>query len=560
MSQLEVHIISSLEKVFPSQAVVSAPEYKKASVLKGENLSFQLACRVNPYKSKWEDPGRSEYRIEIESELKNFFKIRQVGYVPSMFPAYPIADNDYLKKEPGLYPDILEDYEGTFFCMPNQWRCLWFELEVDADKVQAGNYMVSILFLARKGEVIKKVTMEVEIISATLPEQELIHTEWFHSDCLADYYKVDVLSDEWWEIVKNFVSTATKRGINMILTPIFTQPLDTEFGGERTTIQLVSIKYDNHKYTFDFTNLKRWIDLCLSVGVKYFEMAHLFTQWGAEFTPKIIVEENGKEVKRFGWHVKAVSEEYKEFLNAFLPELTKKLREWGVAEQTMFHISDEPSGDQIENYKASKALVEEHLKDFKIIDALSHLDFYKDGIIKNPIPSNDVVHTFIDEGIEKLWTYYCCAQKFDVSNRFFSMPSARNRIIGLQLYKYDMGGFLHWGYNFYNSQFSKRHINPYKVTDADGAFPSGDAFLVYPGDNKEAVESIRLVVFHEALQDLRAFKLLESLTDKETVMSIIEAGVEPIKFYSYPKGAEYILSVREKVNKKIKECISQGQK
>lgn len=556
MAQLEVHVISSLEKIFPSQTVVSVPECKKFTVLKGETLSFQLACRVNPYKSKWEDLGRCDYKIEIESELKNLFKIRKVGYVPSMFPAYPAIDNDYIKTEPGLYPDILEDYEGVFFCMSNQWRCLWFDLEVDPDQVLTGEYFAAIQFLDGSGKVIKKVTVQIEIINAVLPEQELIHTQWFHSDCLADYYKVDTLSEEWWEIVENFIATAVKRGINMILTPIFTQPLDTEVGGERTTVQLVSIKYENQKYSFDFTNLKRWVDLCLRVGVKYFEMAHLFTQWGAEFTPKILVWEDGKEVKRFGWHVKAVSNEYKEFLNAFLPELTQKLREWEVAEQTMFHISDEPSGGQIENYKASKALVQEHLKDFKIIDALSHVEFYKEGIIKNPIPSNDVVHSFLEEGVENLWTYYCCAQKFDVSNRFFSMPSARNRIMGIQLYKYDMGGFLHWGYNFYNSQFSKRHINPYQVTDCDGAFPSGDAFLVYPGDNKEAVESIRIMVFHEALQDLRAFKLLESLTDKDTVMSIIEENVEPITFYSYPKGAEYILSTREKVNQKIKESIN----
>ena len=63
----------------------------------------------------------------------------------------------------------------------------------------------------------------------------------------------------------------------------------------------------------------------------------------------------------------------------------------------------------------------------------------------------------------------------------------------MQLYKYKIIGILHWGYNFYNSQFSLEKINPYQVTDAGGAFPSGDAFLVYPGEDRHPEESIRMM-------------------------------------------------------------------
>lgn len=62
------------------------------------------------------------------------------------------------------------------------------------------------------------------------------------------------------------------------------------------------------------------------------------------------------------------------------------------------------------------------------------------------------------------------------------MPSARNRILGALLYKYNAVGFLQWGYNFWYSQFSKHEIDPFTVTDAGKAFPSGDAFVVYPGE------------------------------------------------------------------------------
>ena len=32
----------------------------------------------------------------------------------------------------------------------------------------------------------------VEVIPAVLPPQKLIRTEWFHGDCLADYYHVPI--------------------------------------------------------------------------------------------------------------------------------------------------------------------------------------------------------------------------------------------------------------------------------------------------------------------------------------------------------------------------------
>jgi len=40
-----------------------------------------------------------------------------------------------------------------------------------------------------------------------LPKQKTQHTEWFHADCLADYYRVDVWSEEHWRIVENFIAT-----------------------------------------------------------------------------------------------------------------------------------------------------------------------------------------------------------------------------------------------------------------------------------------------------------------------------------------------------------------
>ncbi|MOA12661.1 hypothetical protein D3C78_1326730 [compost metagenome] len=147
-------------------------------------------------------------------------------------------------------------------------------------------------------------------------------------------------------------------------------------------------------------------------------------------------------------------------------------------------------------------------------------------------------------------------QRTEVANRFFAQPSARNRILGIQLYLYNISGFLHWGYNFYNSSHSREKLNPYAVTDSGNAFPSGDPFVVYPGPDFMPIESLRLRVFHQGLQDLRALQLLESLTDRATVEQLIDQQLGMrITFKRYPHQASVLLRLREQVNARIEAAL-----
>jgi hypothetical protein len=341
--------------------------------------------------------------------------------------------------------------------------------------------------------------------------------------------------------------------MNMILTPVFTPPLDTAVGGERPTVQLVDVSKSGETYKFGFDKLKRWVDLCFANGIEYFEVSHLFTQWGAEHAPKIMATENGEMKRIFGWDTDATGEDYKNFLSQFLPELVAFIKRNGMEKCTYFHVSDEPHLDHLENYRKASSIINEYVKDFPVIDALSDYELYETGVVKNPIPANNHIEPFLKHNVPDLWTYYCCGQYKLVSNRFINMPSARNRIIGAQWYKFNIKGFLQWGYNFWYSQYSRYPVDPWRVTDAVYAFPSGDAFMVYPGEDGP-IESLRLDVFYEAIQDLRALKLLEELIGRDAVLDMLEDGLEkPITFSEYPRDDEWILKKREQINRKIAE-------
>jgi hypothetical protein len=340
------------------------------------------------------------------------------------------------------------------------------------------------------------------------------------------------------------------------LTPLFTPPLDTQPGGERPTVQLVEVVRRDGKYSFDLKNLKRWVDMCSRCGVEYFEMSHLFTQWGARYAPKVEAVVDGKRIKLFGWNTWAASKKYTEFLTEFAKALNEFIVENGIKERCFFHVSDEPSIGQYNAYKKRSQLVEKLFPGFPVIDALSDFKFYSKGAVKTPIPATNHIEPFIGK-VPELWAYYCCGQHKDyVSNRFFAMPSQRNRVLGMQLYKFDVKGFLQWGHNFWYAQFSKRPVNPFEESDAGKAFPSGDAYVVYPGDNGIPLNSLRLKVFYDALQDMRALQLLESLIGREKTLALVESGIpEPISFKTYPHSEDWQLEKREQINAVIKEHL-----
>ena len=546
--QCEIKLLSSLEKIFFDK-FTDLPEHCSGSMLSNEIYSFQLATW-----GEGEILPNHACTIEIESELKPYIQLKSVDYVPSTLVTIEARDDDdFITKKPGtMFPDPLHTVkDGNVFIFNEQARSFWVVIEPNG-KI-TGTYPIRLIVKDYKERILAESTFTIEIIDAKLPELDIYNTGWFHGDCLAKLHRVEILSEEYYEIVEKYLKTYVKFGHNTILTPIFTPPLDTSVGGERPTNQLVGICVENGKYSYDFSQLKRWIELCKKCGIQAFEISHFFTQWGAYHAPKIMATVDGEFKKIFGWETDSLSDEYQGFLDDFVPQLKQFLISEGILEKCFFHVSDEPREIHEEQYRAVKKVLLKHLDTKQIIDALSAYSFYEKGIVSTPVVSTDHIHNFLDNGVTNLWAYYCTSQGIKVANRFMAMPSYRNRILGQQLYKSGVKGFLQWGYNFWFTQFSLKVINPYVDTSCGGAYQSGDAFVVYPLDEDgEVVCSLRLYVFNEGLQDMRALKLLERLSDKETV----HAFLNEIQGYdSYPRNNRYILEFREKINQEIKKRL-----
>ena len=535
--------ISSLEKVRIGVPQTYASCHSRKA-LAGERICYQLYVHAD---------DQVFAQVKVESELAQYVRLYRVREVMMDAPVIiPTAQEDYLTQTPGMMPDVLipMDEVGNKLYLDKTPCAIWVKVDVPAD-MKPGNYPVTIqLQCDRPGgshiETLEQ-TMEISVIPAVMPQQKLIYTRWMYLDCIATAHHVEVFSPEHWHLIEKYIEAATDIGINMLMVPVHTPPLDTEVGTARPCVQLVDVEKTESGYRFGFERFHRYIDLCKKHGVRYFEIAHMFTQWGASATPNIMVSENGQTDYGFGWHVSSDDPRYVEFLQQYIPAIVRELEKVGIAENTYFHVSDEPSVNDEASYRKAADLIRPLIGNCRSYDTLSEIDFYEKGLVETPVTIISSIHKFLEREIENQWVYYCCGPNEVYPNCFMAFPSYRVRILGFLLYRYNIKGFLQWGFNFYNSIRSLYPINPYLTTSSDGAFPSGDPLLVYPGKDG-AYPSIRGEVTFEAVQDMNICYALEERIGREAVIQIIdEAAGKTLRFDDYPRNSEYILQLREEI-------------
>ena len=543
--------ISSLEKV-RQYSPMNYKEIEKATVLRGERFTYQIAMCQTPMMVG---------KIRVESPLLPYIRIYKVEQSVMDKPTTcGSKEAGYITTDPGLMPDLLVPFgKDDLIQINTEGKSFWIEVNLPKD-IEAGEYEINVtfekLYCTWEHEVptaLATKTMTLEVLPITAKEQSLIYTRWFYADCIATYHNVPIYSDEHFDLIEAYIKEAVDVGINMILVPIHTPPLDTAVGTRRPCVQLVDITKEGDKYTFGFEKLDRFIAICKRCGVKYYEMAHMFSQWGAKCAANIMVTENGKCDYKFGWHVESTDPEYIDFLKQYIHAVSGELERLGVAEATYYHVSDEPTIDKIDAYRTAVDIIRPFIGKSKTFDALSDITFYKEGLVECPVTGAAHIHDFLPYNIPNQWVYYCCEPQTVTTNSFMAMESWRTRILGALIYKYDIKGFLHWGFNFYNSMISYYLINPYVTTSADGSLPSGDPFLVYPAKDG-AYPSIRGKVTYEAIGDINLLRTLEEYVGRDEVIKLIDeiAGFD-IKFNSYPIDSEYLLKLRRAVTEKLRE-------
>ena len=529
-------ISSSLIRHFPHTSG-QWPRPSPIEVALNEQFSFQVFMRL-------EGDHVEQIRIQVEGPEKWSIRVRRVGVVPVLHHNRPenesSTDIDGVGHIPGYVPDPLFD-ESSILLPTGETHSFW--VTVCPFSAREGYYTLKVRVFPEKGKEITH-AVGVRLHDITIRKRsEFPVTHWFYLDCLLDWYKTDISDPRLWEILARYMRDMVQHGQDVIYVPLFTPPLD----GVKRPCQLLKVKRTGaNQYHFDWTDVRRYINLAKECGFTYFEWCHFFTQWGAEHAIGVYKDQGEEESLLWPADTPATAKTYRTFLSQCIPELKRFLLETETLDQSFFHVSDEPHGEEhLMNYQMACAMLKELAPWMKVIDAVGDPKFVSQTLMDMPISHIRNVFQFINDDIP-CWCYYCSNPHSNYLHRHLDDPLPKIAMHGFLFYRWPLRGFLHWGYNYWLQGGTRNLIDPYTVQDGL-RWPNwgyGDPFLVYPGP-EGPVDSIRWEVFGESLQD---YALLQTLgVDRDGTL------LAPIKsFTDFPKNAKW----RSEARRKLFELIS----
>ncbi len=557
-------IVSSQYKHLPGRDAdfIDPRALSAASMLKNEPFSFQALYRA--------PAGNFCYRVSIAVETELPVEAWRVDYVAAMSAANPAGEPGYESNLPGLFPDILmprpakpeltpiriswgesqyteKDVDHLLNATDGDFQSVWFTVNPDSQMLMPGTYVLRLTMTELKtATVVAEEHLSLTVIDAALPAHEVYYTNWFHVDCICDLFEVKPYSNAFFKLFDEYVTNMVRHRQNTLLLPAFTPPLDTLVERERMNVQLVEVERTESGWKFGFDKMRRYVRHAKKCGIRTFEHSHLFSQWGALNTPNIY-DKNGKRL--FGFDTNATGEAYRAFIRAYLVEFLKFAEKEGIKDRLLFHISDEPTLNQLENYRAARAVVADLLEGYPVADAMSHLEFYEEGLVNNPVAMVKYAERF-DGKCPNFWLYYTGGTfEHFCTNRLVSNTAALTRVLGVQMYRYNAPGFLQWAYNYYYDFRSTGCCDPKGAPNTYRMYP-GVTYLCYPilgRSHCHVVPSIREKLMAEAFDDLRALRLLESKIGRDATLALCEQKLGELSYRTIPEG-EALRELREVIN------------
>jgi hypothetical protein len=516
---------SSLRRVYPATAPGSSS--LAMTVPRAGRASFQVAVRNDSV-----HPVGFNCAVAGADDLSP--RVRLVGLVPlpHFTPGTDPKELEGVEHGPGLVPDPLYP-ETSVLVGPMESRSFWISLAVPADARPGPRTITArVTPWGAKETVEMPVALHVaELVVQPRRDFPVIH--WWRGEATWDYYKTERFDERWWELTRAQLQDMWDHGSDVMPVPLLVARRETF----KRPCQLLDVTETSPgEYDFDWTRTKRFIDMCREIGFREFEWSHLWIYWGAENPVRVYTRKGDEFVMLWPPDISGFSDVFLDFLDQFLPAFHEFLVKEDLLDGAYFHLSDEPGeGRHIENYRKARAILREKAPWMrgKVMDALSSIEYGREGLTDIPIPLVASAQAYIDAGIPH-WVYYCCQPTGPWLNRFLDTPLTKIRMSGWLFHKQKARGFLHWGFNYWHVLEREEILDPFQDASA-GAWPGiphGDPFMIYPGKDGP-LDSIRWEVFAESLQDMAVLQT---------------AGVKPddprlaaIKTYAdFPKSEEWL--------------------
>lgn len=221
------------------------------------------------------------------------------------------------------------------------------------------------------------------------------------------------------------------------------------------------------------------------------------------------------------------NDEYDAFWGAFLADFQEHPAEKGWLERMRIAVDERP--DHL--MRGALATLERHAPDILVASAINHpTDLVRELDDLSPIiqHTGNFTRELLDErrAAGRKTTFYVCTSPL-VPNTFTFSPPAESEWLPLFASARGFDGFLRWAYHSWVE-------NPLISTDFT-SWPSGDCFLVYPGDRS----SIRFERLRDGIENFEKIRILRDAAagrDEPDARAAIEALDAVLEDFTWEHG------------------------
>lgn len=514
---VSIWVVDPMIKVFKDSEPIIPRKVIRLECAGNEYEPAQLAIRSDVSLKilgvEFSDLIKGKDKIE-----KSNFRYNFVGYVPIRKNTPNTPEEELVRLAPTEIPDVLLP-QRTMDIPPGVTQPLWLTFFVPPN-TPAGSYKGVVRIKTTQGDI--EIEVSLRVFPFNIPKEgHLWLTNWFNPWNIAKFHKVEMWSEDFWRIVRNYARNMAEHRQNVIITPV---------------LSLTKISREDGRLSFDFSLFDRWVEIFKEEGViGRIEGGHLGGREGGAWEAKefvlsgYTVRENGEE--KWVPEARISSPEAEEFLSQFLPALQKHLEERGWLDIYMQHLADEPIDINADSYKRFASYVRRYAPKLRIIEANQTTEIA--GYIDIWVPILNYFHRDLAfyqrrPKKEEVWFYTCLAPTGKYPNRLLDYPLIKVRILHWMNWLYNTQGFLHWGLNYWSDK-------PFEDLEP-GGLPPGDCCIIYPGEDAP-LNSLRWEMLRQGMEDFEYLWLLQELShSREKGEEICRCIIRDITDYTKEPG------------------------
>ena len=409
--------------------------------------------------------------------------------------AVPVKRNTglrgFLVKKPGGNPhvarlapfevfDVLEPLAKPAVEGARETEALRFRM----DKPPRGAGTFDIRFRLRQGGETRELSLKVNVHPVALPpvgKDSFKYTNWMSFKNMARLHGLEEWSEEHWAMIEKYVRLAVRGRQNMgIMSAVFDPSPD---GGA----------------TLNRERFSRILEIFDREGIWYLEGGHLAGfngPWGAP-TFKAAYTTNITTTVKGAYELSKLARAY-----------MKEIDERGLKDRWYQHVADEPGGKNVSEYRITAGIVRRYMPGIRTVDAVEAPSFAGALDVWCPkVNSFEKYHALYDSFRtnfgDRVWCYTCCIPGGKWMNRTMDGELLRPVLIPWVSVMWDVEGFLHWGYNFWQKDqdpFKEPYPKKWGGANNGNSLPPGDTHIVYPGKDGPW-PSVRLEATRAGMED-----------------------------------------------------------